>query len=68
MLITWGSGVRAKMIAGQKGQLSLSSSARFVAGPGMNAVGEEDSERGSSNCECFATSAENTDEKWQICS
>lgn len=49
-------------------QPSLSSSAKFVAGPGTNDVGEEERERGSRNCECFATSAENTDEKWQTCS
>lgn len=49
-------------------QPSPSSPDKFVAGLGTNAVGEEGRERGSSNCECFASSAENTDEKWQTCS
>lgn len=44
-------------------QPSLSSPAKFVAGSGSNAVGEEERGRGSSNCECFATSAANTDKK-----
>lgn len=69
MQINWGSIGRVKIIAVQKEWLENilhpPHPGMFVAVPGANAVGEEEKERGSSNCGCFATSAENTDEKRQ---
>lgn len=70
MQITWGSGVRAKMTAGQKGwlesRLQCPHLLNLLLGLGQMLWGRK-RERGSSNCECFATSAKNTDEKWQTC-
>lgn len=77
MQISWGSGGRVKIIAGQKEWLENilhpPHPGRFLAVLGTNAVGEEERERGSSNRRRFATSAENTDEKrrtrsWGWCS